>query len=260
MLLLLMVFPGLTRAARISDQRAGDGSSYCRVPAVSVVVTTTGTTGEADTTRVTSDWQERVRRLEALQTRVDKPRRDSLEAYRWKPSEKERWASERCSTHHWLAGSSLAGRLNLTRWATLTVAAGVEWRIDKRWGVLLDGAWTSWSWRGGERRYALWNVSPEARYYPGGNWHAGVFGHFGEFNYKLGTTGRQGHYTGGGVAAGYRVPLGRRLTLDFDLGAGFTRAKYDKYILIDGTRVQRGKVEKNRWGVNRMGINLEFKI
>ena len=52
-------------------------------------------------------------------------------------------------------------RANLLRWVTLTPDLGIEWRINRLWGILVHGSWTSWSWSNKDRRYALWEVSPE---------------------------------------------------------------------------------------------------
>ena len=58
-------------------------------------------------------------------------------------------------------------RANLLHWATLTPDLGFEWRMNRHFGLLLNGSWTTWSWDHKNRRYALWKVSPEVRYYLG---------------------------------------------------------------------------------------------
>lgn len=158
--------------------------------------------------------------------------------------------------------SGLSLRANLLRWATLTPDLGVEWRINRNWGILINASWTSWSWDNKNRRYALWKVSPEIRYYMGKEQrgYLGAMYHIGEFNYKLGETGRQGDYQGGGVTGGYTLPLNRTLALDFNIGAGYTRADYDKYIVTDGIRVWQGSDSKNYWGIRQVGITLAWKF
>lgn len=152
-------------------------------------------------------------------------------------------------------------RANLLRWATLTPDLGVEWRINRHWGILVDGAWTSWSWSDKDRRYALWNVSPGIHYYIGKEkrGYVGAMYQAGEFNYKLGETGRQGNYQGGGITGGYLLRLNRTLSLDFHAGAGYARAEFDKYTVMDGVRVGRGSETKNYWGINQAGITLVWK-
>ena len=156
----------------------------------------------------------------------------------------------------------LALRANLLRWATLTPDLGVEWRINSSWGIVANGSWTSWSWNDKDRRYALWEVSPEIRYYTGKEkrGYLGVMYHLGEFNYKLGDTGKQGDYQGGGITGGYTLDLNRALSLDFHAGVGYTRADYDKYQVTEGIRVRRDCGTKNYWGVNRLGVTLVWKF
>ena len=88
----------------------------------------------------------------------------------------------------------LSLRANLLRWATLTPDLGLEWRICPSWGIAVNGSWTSWSWSDKDRRYALWEVAPEVRYYMGEKkaWYLGAMFKTGQFNYKLSETGKQG--------------------------------------------------------------------
>lgn len=156
----------------------------------------------------------------------------------------------------------LSLRANLLRWATLTPDLGVEWRISRNVGILVNGSWTSWSWDNKNRRYALWKVSPEVRYYIGKEkrGYLGAMYHIGEFNYKPGYTGKQGDYQGGGITGGYWLPLNRSLSLDFHAALGYTRADYDRYNVTEGVRVRQGSGSKNYWGINQLGITLVWKI
>lgn len=157
---------------------------------------------------------------------------------------------------------TLSLRANLLRWATLTPGLGIEWRIDRNWSIQVNGTWTSWSWDDKNRRYALWEISPEVRYYMGTQkrGYLGAMYHVGEFNYKLSDTGKQGNLTGGGITGGYLLKLNRALSLDFSLGIGCTHAEYDRYTVIDGVNVKHGKTDKNYWGVNHAGISLIWTI
>ena len=153
-------------------------------------------------------------------------------------------------------------RFNLLRWATLTPDLGVEWRITPHIGILVNGAWTSWSWNDKSRRYSLWKLSPEVRYYIGKEKRGflGAMYHLGEFNYKLNDTGKQGDYQGGAITGGYLLPLNNSLSLDFHAGLGYTHADYDKYSVTDGVRVRQGSDTKNYWGINQLGITLIWKM
>ena len=156
----------------------------------------------------------------------------------------------------------LSLRANLLRWATLTPDLGLEWRICPSWSIAVNGSWTSWSWSDKDRRYALWEVAPEVRYYMGEKkaWYLGAMFKAGQFNYKLSETGKQGDLMGGGITAGYQLRLNKALDLDFNLGLGYLNADYEKYEVIDGVRVRRGNETKDWWGPINAGVTLVCKL
>ena len=153
-------------------------------------------------------------------------------------------------------------RANLLRWATLTPDLGLEWRVHPSWGILVNGSWTSWSWNGKDRRYALWEVMPEVRYYidKEKRGYLGAMFKAGEFNYKLSATGKQGDLMGGGITGGYQLRLNKALSLDFSVAIGCLHADYEKYEVTDGVRVRRGTETKNWWGPVNAGVTLVWKL
>lgn len=159
-------------------------------------------------------------------------------------------------------GGSLALRANLLRWATLSPDLGIEWRISPSVGILVNGSWTSWSWDDKNRRYALWEVAPEVRWYLGEReaWYLGVMGKVGHFNYKFSETGRLGDIVGGGLTGGYMLRLNDAFSLDFGLGIGYLRADYDEYVVIDNVRVRSGEGSKNWWGPIHAGVTLVWTL
>ena len=156
----------------------------------------------------------------------------------------------------------LSLRANLLRWATLTPDLGVEWRICPSCGIAVNGSWTSWTWSDKDRRYALWEVAPEIRYYMGEKkaWYLGAMFKAGQFNYKLSETGKQGDLMGGGITTGYQLRLNKALALDFNLGLGYLNADFEKYEVIDGVRVRRGNETKDWWGPINAGVTLVWKL
>ena len=153
-------------------------------------------------------------------------------------------------------------RANLLRWATLTPDLGLEWRICPSWGIAVNGSWTSWTWSDKDRRYALWEVAPEIRYYMGEKkaWYLGAMFKAGQFNYKLSETGKQGDLMGGGITTGYQLRLNKALTLDFNLGLGYLNTDFEKYEVIDGVRVRCGNETKNWCGPINAGVTLVWKL
>ena len=156
----------------------------------------------------------------------------------------------------------LSLRANLLRWATLTPDLGLEWRICPSWGIAVNGSWTSWSWSDKDRRYALWEVTPEVRYYMGEKkaWYLGAMVKTGQCNYKLSETGKQGDLMGGGITAGYQLRLNKALDLDFNLGLGYLNVDFEKYEVIDGVRVRRGNETKDWYGPINAGVTLVWKL
>ena len=156
----------------------------------------------------------------------------------------------------------LSLRANLLRWATLTPDLGLEWRICPSWGIAVNGSWTSWTWSDKDRRYALWEVAPEIRYYMGEKkaWYLGAMFKAGQFNYKISETGKQGDLMGGGITTGYQLRLNKALTLDFNLGLGYLNADFEKYEVIDGVRVRCGNETKNWCGPINAGVTLVWKL
>ena len=211
-------------------------------------------------------------RLET-ETRAEQERR----AEEQRKAEEARLAAEKAEAEKDALQNALAGtlsdikitndyhlslRANLLRWATLTPDLGVEWRICPSWGIAVNGSWTSWSWSDKDRRYALWEVTPEVRYYMGEKkaWYLGAMFKTGQFNYKLSETGKQGDLMGGGITTGYQLRLNKALDLDFNLGLGYLNADFEKYEVIDGVRVRCGNETKNWCGPINAGVTLVWKL
>ena len=186
--------------------------------------------------------------------------------------ERQKAEAEKAALQNTLAGTPsenkittdyhLSLRANLLRWATLTPDLGLEWRICPSFGIAVNGSWTSWTWSDKDRRYALWEVAPEVRYYMGERkaWYLGAMFKAGQFNYKLSETGKQGDLMGGGITAGYQLRLNKALDLDFNLGLGYLNADFEKYEVIDGVRVRCGNETKNWCGPINAGVTLVWKL
>ena len=231
--------------------------------------------GEAERERIAAE-EARAAAERAEQERIAEARRKAEEARiaAEKAEAERKAAAEQAEREHIEAEAAAAKvrkeaeeyhfalRANLLRWATLTPDLGLEWRINSSWGIVANGLWTSWSWNDKDRRYALWEVMPEVRYYIGKQ-KAGYMGAMfktGQFNYKLSETGKQGDLMGGGITGGYRLKLNKALSMDFNLGLGYLNADYEKYKVINGVRVRQGKESKDWWGPVSAGVTLVWTI
>ena len=228
-------------------------------------------------TAVTDAEAEARRKAEAERLAAEKRAEQERLAEEQRKAEEARLAAEKAEAEKAAQQNTLADtpsetkitndyhlslRANLLRWATLTPDLGLEWRICPSWGIAVNGSWTSWSWSDKDRRYALWEVAPEVRYYMGEKkaWYLGAMFKAGQFNYKLSETGKQGDLMGGGITAGYQLRLNKALALDFNLGLGYLNADFEKYEVIDGVRVRRGNETKDWWGPINAGVTLVWKL
>ena len=228
-------------------------------------------------TAVTDAEAEARRKAEAERLETEKRAEQERRAKEQRKAEEARLAAEKAEAEKNAQQNTLAYtpsetkittdhhlslRANLLRWATLTPDLGLEWRICPSWGIAVNGSWTSWSWSDKDRRYALWEVAPEVRYYMGEKkaWYLGAMFKAGQFNYKLSETGKQGDLMGGGITAGYQLRLNKALALDFNLGLGYLNADFEKYEVIDDVRVRRGNETKDWYGPINAGVTLVWKL
>ena len=228
-------------------------------------------------TAVTDAEAEARRKAEAERLAAEKRAEQERLAEEQRKAEEARLAAEKAEAEKTSQQNTLADtpsetkittdyhlslRANLLRWTTLTPDLGLEWRICPSWGIAVNGSWTSWNWSDKDRRYALWEVAPEVRYYMGEKkaWYLGAMFKTGQFNYKFSEAGKQGDLMGGGITAGYQLRLNKALTLDFNLGLGYLNADFEKYEVIDGVRVRCGNETKDWWGPINAGVTLVWKL
>ena len=201
-------------------------------------------------------------RAEAARLASEQARADSLARERAAAGSETETVSPSAEKAEDADSYTLSLRANLLRWATLTPDVGIEWRITPSVGIAVNGSWTSWTWQDNDRRYALWEVAPEVRWYMGKEkrGYLGAMFKAGQFNYKLSGTGRQGDLMGGGITGGYQLRLSDALSLDFNVAVGCLHADYEKYEVIDGVRVRAGMETKNWWGPIGAGVTLVWKL
>ena len=231
----------------------------------------------AEETTVSDVEAEAQRKAEAERLATEKRAEQERLAEEQRKAEEARLAAEKAEAEKAAQQNTLADtpsetkittdyhlslRANLLRWATLTPDLGLEWRICPSCGIAVNGSWTSWTWSDKDRRYALWEVVPEIRYYMGEKkaWYLGAMFKAGQFNYKISETGKQGDLMGGGITTGYQLRLNKALALDFNLGLGYLNADFEKYEVIDGVRVRRGNETKDWWGPINAGVTLVWKL
>ena len=261
----LILRGGLTEAYFTTRNHASDGNFVT----VRIVIPAGPSEAELEAQRRAAEQAEAERLAAAKRAEEERLAAERAAGERRKAEEAEKarlaaeqQAAEPASEEPEGCAMGLDMRANLLRWATLTPDLGLEWHISDRWSLGVGGSWTSWSWNDKQRRYALWEVTPEVRYYIGKErrGYLGAMFKAGAFNYKFSETGKQGDLVGGGLTGGYILPVGKRLSLDFSLGLGYLNADYEKYRVIDGVRVRQGSESRNWWGPVHAGITLRWNL
>ena len=163
----------------------------------------------------------------------------------------------------------MAIKTNLASWAALiTPNIELEAYLGNRYSIAVEGAyrWLKDSKAKGNS-YNVASVSPEVRMYirddrsfQGSYW--GLYGLYGEYDVKFGSTGRQGNIRGLGVSYGYIFKFNRFDCLYFDLGisAGYNRLKYDKYFWYDPCNAYKEHKGKNYWGPSKIKASLVWRF
>ena len=262
----LVIRQGLTEECFVTKNHSG-GGDYVTVRIVIPAVRDDAEAARlaAEQRRAEAAERQRLEQERAERERAEaaeQARADSLARAQAAAGSETETVSPSAEEADYADGYTLSLRANLLRWATLTPDVGIEWRITPSVGIAVNGSWTSWSWNDADRRYALWEVMPEVRWYMGKEkrGYLGAMFKAGQFNYKLSATGKQGDLMGGGITGGYQLRLNKALSLDFNVAVGCLHADYEKYEVIDGVRVRAGKETKNWWGPVDAGVTLVWKL
>ena len=164
-------------------------------------------------------------------------------------------------------------RTNLLYDAMLTPTLGVEWYINRDWGIKLDGSYAHWGNKHG-MVHNIWLINPEIRRYMGNEerFYLSIGGNIGRYNIYKGVigslffpdeTGYQGGLYSGSLGVGYKLALNYAFSLDFNLGLGYTYVKYDSFTVPNRVRVYKAikeqDVTKNLWGPTQAGVSLVWK-
>ena len=162
-------------------------------------------------------------------------------------------------------------RSNMLRWLTFTPELGLIWHCAPRVDVQINAAWTSLTVSDRYRkRYALWLVSPEVRYYLGTHelYYVGLQGEISMRNYRLRgrDEGQQGRVYGGGLTGGYQWRLSRHTSLDLHVGVGYNAGKMSRYNhtpLFEGQNPSLTflrEENEHRFGINHLGVSLVWDL
>ncbi len=160
-------------------------------------------------------------------------------------------------------------KTNAAAVAALITNIGIEVKLAPRWSLDIMGAYSPYNMIVKDRKIRLFGVRPEVRFWWGEPMKKGHFlglhGFTSAFNVQVGDKARYqdpNHALWGvGLAYGYALPLGKkeRWGVEFTIGLGYARVKYDKYDgAINGKFIERKTV--NYFGPTRLGVNFSYRF
>ena len=148
------------------------------------------------------------------------------------------------------------------------VNIGAEIDLAKHWTFVLPVYYSAWDYFKPTIKFRTLAIQPEVRYWFSGD-NTGLFAgaHLGVGYYNLAWDGLfryQDHNMntpaiGGGLAIGYRKPLGasKRWSIDFSAGAGVYALKYDRFINVDNG-IHVDFYEKTYVGLDHVAVSITY--
>ncbi len=156
-------------------------------------------------------------------------------------------------------------KTNLLYDAILMPSLEVEYRIDDRWSVAVEGSVAWWKRDRRHKYYQIATILPEGRYWFGTKkpWHGhyvGVFAGGSWYDLENGERGYKGEFFTTGVSYGYMFPIGRSLSIEAGLGVGFLYTTYEEYLPIDGHYVYQQTSRTNWFGPVKVKLALVWRL
>lgn len=159
----------------------------------------------------------------------------------------------------------LAIKTNLLYDAALLPNLEVEWRINDDWSLALEGDVAWWGKYSKNKSYRLAVVSPEVKRWfrtraPLHGFYAGAFAGGGLYDFEKSTRGYRGEGAMAGLSVGYMWPIGRCLSLEAAIGAGYLYTRYKEYVPVDGHHVYQRTKDLNYFGPLKVKFSLVWRL
>lgn len=159
----------------------------------------------------------------------------------------------------------LAVKTNLLYDIALMPSLEVEWRIDDRWSVAVEGDVAWWRNSTKQRFYQVAAIVPEGRYWFSARkpWHGHYVGLFAGgtwYDLENGGPGYRGEAFLAGVSYGYMWPVSRSLSFEAGIGVGYAYAKYEKYRPQEGHYLYQQTKRTNYFGPLKLKLALVWRL
>lgn len=158
-----------------------------------------------------------------------------------------------------------AVKTNFLYYAALMPNLELEWLINDRWSVALEGDVAWWKHAPSHKYYQLAVISPEVRrwIHPRKPWHGMYLGLFAGGGWYDLENGGLGHYGEGwmtGLSFGYMWPIGRALSLDAGIGAGYMHTRSKEYEPYDGHYLYQRTKSIDYIGPLKLKLSLAWRF
>jgi outer membrane protein OmpA-like peptidoglycan-associated protein len=164
----------------------------------------------------------------------------------------------------------VALKTNLLYDAALVPNIGVEVSLGRRWTLVGDWFYT---WFKSDARHRYWQgyggyfggrkyFGRASEAHPFTGHHVGAYMLMLTHDVEWGGRGYQmpEYGFGGGLEYGYSAPIGRRLHLDFSVGAGFQDGTYKEYLPIEGHYVWQSTHKRHWFGPTKAEVSLVWLL
>ena len=160
------------------------------------------------------------------------------------------------------SSGQLSLRANTLSWAILAPNLGLEYQLNNKIAVLVEGSYAHWNFKNDRRDqyWHLWHISPKIRNYvnPSRNAYIGLQFDMGAYN----ISSQQGKFIGGGIAFGKQYYLTKNSWIDLGITFGALqlseREKYYEY--KEDHYLSSRKPAKNYWGPTQLSIAIIRKL
>lgn len=159
----------------------------------------------------------------------------------------------------------LAVKTNLLYDAALMPSLEVEYRIDDRWSVALEGDLAWWRNSPKHKFYQVAAIVPEGRYWfstrkPWHGHYVGLFAGGTWYDLENGGTGYRGEAFLTGISYGYMWPVSRSLSFEAGIGIGYAYAKYEKYRPQEGHYLYQQTSRTNYFGPLKLKLAFVWRL
>ncbi len=156
-------------------------------------------------------------------------------------------------------------KTNLAYALALMPSLELECRISRCWSFNLEGDVAWWKNREGHKCYQLAMVSPEVRFWFGGNslrggLYAGAFAGAGLYDLENVTRGYRGEGLMAGLSFGYLWPLTRGLAIETGIGGGWMSTRYQEYVPYEGHHIYVRSRKMDYYGPLKVKVALVWRL